>query len=121
MKETVRCLSMRRWHSGYCGSLQSFFSWVRVPPSAFNSQKLTERIEKINYKMQSLIRIIENLKNSEIKNVIDSRIKEFSELGKKSINEIFKELCFCLLTANFSAQGGIKIQKEINNGFLTLS
>ncbi|KHO54931.1 MAG: N-glycosylase/DNA lyase [archaeon GW2011_AR19] len=71
--------------------------------------------------MQSLIRIIENLKNSEIKNTIDSRIKEFSELGKKSINEIFKELCFCLLTANFSAQGGIKIQKEIGDGFLVLS
>ena len=71
--------------------------------------------------MQSLIRIIENLKNSEIKNTIDSRIKEFSELGKKSINEIFKELCFCLLTANFSAQGGIKIQKEIGDGFLVPS
>jgi len=71
--------------------------------------------------MQPLIKSIENLKKSEIKEIIDSRIKEFSELGKSSINEIFKELCFCLLTANFSAQGGIKIQKEINNGFLTLS
>ena len=70
--------------------------------------------------MQPLIKSIENLKKSEIKEIIDSRIKEFSELGKSSINEIFKELCFCLLTANFSAQGGIKIQKEINNGFLTL-
>ena len=71
--------------------------------------------------MKPLIQIILNLKNSEIKKIIDSRTKEFSELGKKPINEIFKELCFCLLTANFSAQGGIKIQKEINNGFLTLS
>ena len=70
--------------------------------------------------MKPLINSIENLKKSEIKNIIDSRIKEFSELGKKSINEIFKEMCFCLLTANFSAQGGIKIQKEISNGFLTL-
>jgi len=71
--------------------------------------------------MQLLINSIENLKNSKIKEVIDSRIKEFSELGKNSINEIFKELCFCLLTANFSAHGGIKIQKEIGDGFLTLS
>jgi len=70
--------------------------------------------------MKPLINSIENLKKSEIKKTIDSRIKEFSELGKKSINEIFKEMCFCLLTANFSAQGGIKIQKEISNGFLTL-
>ena len=71
--------------------------------------------------MQPLINSIENLKNSEIKNVIDSRMKEFSELGKKPINEIFKELCFCLLTANFSAQGGIKIQNAIGDGFLVLS
>ena len=72
-------------------------------------------------KMQILIKTIENLKNSEIKKIINSRAKEFSELGKSSINEIFKELCFCLLTANFSAHGGIKIQKEIGDGFLTLS
>ena len=70
--------------------------------------------------MNPLISLVKQLKSSPIKNIIDSRIKEFSELGKKSINEIFKELCFCLLTANFSAQGGIKIQKEISNGFLTL-
>ena len=71
--------------------------------------------------MKPLIQIILNLKNSEIKKIINSRAKEFSELGKSSINEIFKELCFCLLTANFSAQGGIKIQKEIGDGFLVLS
>ena len=70
--------------------------------------------------MNPLISLVKQLKSSPIKNIIDSRIKEFSELGKKSINEIFKEMCFCLLTANFSAQGGIKIQKEISNGFLTL-
>ncbi|MFZ1970930.1 MAG: N-glycosylase/DNA lyase [Candidatus Nanoarchaeia archaeon] len=70
--------------------------------------------------MEELIRIIEDLKNSEIKNTVDSRMKEFEELGKKESEEIFKELCFCLLTANFSASGGIKIQKEVNEGFLVL-
>lgn len=70
--------------------------------------------------MQSLIKIIENLKNSPIKQIIDSRMKEFSELGKSSSNEIFKELCFCILTANFSAQGGIKIQEAVGDGFLRL-
>ncbi|MDP2673109.1 MAG: N-glycosylase/DNA lyase [Nanoarchaeota archaeon] len=71
--------------------------------------------------MQPLINSIEVLKKSQIKKIVDSRMKEFSELGNKNFKEIFKELCFCLLTANFSAQGGIKIQKEINNEFLTLS
>ncbi|MDP3986844.1 MAG: N-glycosylase/DNA lyase [Nanoarchaeota archaeon] len=71
--------------------------------------------------METLIALIEELKNSEIKNIIDAKMSRFSELGKKSSNEIFKELCFCLLTANFSASGGIKIQKEIDNGFLVMS
>lgn len=69
--------------------------------------------------MEQLIQIIENLKNSEIKQTIDLRMKEFEELGRKPNAEIFKELCFCFLTANFSAEGGIRIQKEINDGFLT--
>lgn len=70
--------------------------------------------------MEAVVKLIENLKNSQIKNIIDLRMKEFERLGKSSDNEIFKELCFCLLTANFNAQGGIKIQKEINDGFLNL-
>lgn len=70
--------------------------------------------------MEELIRVIEELKNSEIREIVDFRMKEFEELGKKQSEEIFKELCFCLLTANFSASGGIKMQKEINEGFLIL-
>jgi len=71
--------------------------------------------------MKSIISVIEKLKKSEIKNIIDSRMKEFSDLRNKNSNEIFKELCFCFMTANFSAQGGIKIQNAIGNGFLTIS
>ncbi|MBI2042921.1 N-glycosylase/DNA lyase [Candidatus Pacearchaeota archaeon] len=70
--------------------------------------------------MDKIISLVNNLKNSPIKSRVDSRMNEFSELGKKSSNEIFKELCFCLMTANFSALGGIKIQNEINDGFLHL-
>lgn len=70
--------------------------------------------------MENLIDEIEALKKSEIGNVIEKRMNEFSQLGKKDDEEIFKELCFCLLTANFSAHGGIKIQNEIGNGFFTL-
>ena len=71
--------------------------------------------------MKLLIEKIEKLRNSPIKKIIDSRMNEFSELNKKNSNEWFKELCFCFMTANFSAHGGIKIQNEINNGFLTFS
>ncbi len=70
--------------------------------------------------LNPLIKIIKSLKSSPIKSTINSRMKEFSKLGKSSSNEIFKELCFCILTANFSAQGGIKIQNAVGGGFLIL-
>ena len=70
--------------------------------------------------MKGLLEYARNLKNSETKKLVDSRIKEFKDLGKQISNEIFKELCFCILTANFNAERGMKIQGEIGNGFLTL-
>lgn len=68
-----------------------------------------------------LIKEINNLRNSSIKQVVDKRVSEFNSFRDKSNNEIFKEMCFCLLTANFSAEGGIKIQNSIGDGFLILS
>lgn len=70
--------------------------------------------------MKIIIEKIENLKSSEIKEIIDEKMKSFEELGKKDSNELFKELCFCFMTANFSAQGGIKIQNAIGDGFHNL-
>jgi len=61
------------------------------------------------------------LKESEIRKQVDSRLKEFKEAGKKSNDEIFSEMCFCILTANYSAEGGIRIQKIMGDGFLKLS
>ncbi len=68
-----------------------------------------------------LIDNIKKLKRTKVKKLIDSRINEFESIGKKSSKEIFKELCFCILTANFNAERGIEIQKRVGNGFLTLS
>ena len=71
--------------------------------------------------MKELIFRVENLKQSSIKKTIDNRMNEFKELGNKSSNEIFKELCFCFMTANFSAEGGMRIQSELGDKFLFLS
>ena len=71
--------------------------------------------------MNDLINKIESFKVSEISHLVNSRIKEFKKLNKKSNDELFEELCFCILTANFNAEKCIRIQKEIGNGFLTLS
>ncbi len=71
--------------------------------------------------MKDLINSIENLKNSEISEVIQSRIQEFSQIKKKSIKEIFVELCFCIMTANCGAEKCIEIHDLIGNEFLNLS
>jgi len=68
-----------------------------------------------------LINQIKKLKESEIKKLVDRRIKEFKSFDKESKRGIFKEFCFCILTANFNAERSIKIQEEIADGFLTLS
>lgn len=69
--------------------------------------------------MQKLIRSVNRLKKTPIKKIIDGRILSFKKLGKKNADEIFKELCFCIMTANFSADRGIEIQKKIGDGFLS--
>jgi N-glycosylase/DNA lyase len=68
--------------------------------------------------MDELIKQIESLKDGEIGNLIQKRIDEFKELNKKPNDELFKELCFCILTANFNAEKSIKIQNEIGECFL---
>ena len=67
--------------------------------------------------MQKLINRIEDLKNSEIKTKINQRIKEFKDIKIDSNEELFNELCFCILTANFNAEKTIKIQNEIGECF----
>ena len=71
--------------------------------------------------MEDLLKFAESQLKCDLKKQVDSRIREFKKLGEMPSNEIFKELCFCILTANYTAEGGIRIQKEIGNGFLTLS
>jgi len=71
-------------------------------------------------KMNGLLESVEYLKNSEVKKLVDDRLREFRELGNGSSNEIFKELCFCILTANFNAEKSMKIQMKIGDGLLIL-
>ncbi len=70
--------------------------------------------------MEDLIRKVNELKRSEISDVIRRRMREFEEVGKGSNEEIFKELAFCLLTANYSAEGGIRIQRSLDDGLIHL-
>ncbi len=92
-----------------------------------NSKLNRERRKKeLNYTVQEisepqkLLKKIEELKRSKIKNLVKERLEEFKLNSRKSSDEIFSELCFCILTANFNAEKTIKIQTEIGNGFSNL-
>ncbi len=68
--------------------------------------------------MLQIINIVNSLKNSEIKNTIDKRLKEF-EKTRKNEKEIFRELVFCILTAGTSAELGIKTINHLGNTIFT--
>ena len=71
--------------------------------------------------MNTLVEVVQSVWN-EASPEVERRWREFQLLGKEGEEEaLFNELSFCVLTANWSAQGGIKAQKEIGNGFLELS
>ncbi|ADC65929.1 DNA-(apurinic or apyrimidinic site) lyase [Ferroglobus placidus DSM 10642] len=71
--------------------------------------------------MNSLILKINSLKR-EISPIVEKRIEEFLEVRRSDSKRWFSELCFCILTANSSAELGIKIQKELGeDGFLNMS
>jgi N-glycosylase/DNA lyase len=65
--------------------------------------------------------ILDLKKNKVVLKQIQDKISLFSSFKNKNNCSIFKELCFCLLTANFNAKKSIYIQKEINNGFISYS
>ena len=76
--------------------------------------------------MKKLANQILKLKNDKhISSKINKQLKSFKAFSKKSNNEWFSELCFCILTANSKAQTAFNIQQIMNmqkpNGFLTLS
>jgi N-glycosylase/DNA lyase len=71
--------------------------------------------------MQQLINEIRILIHSDVKPRIDSRLMEFHIIKENSKEEIFKELCFCIMTANCSAMKCIEVHDHIGDDFLTFS
>ncbi|MFW9821032.1 MAG: N-glycosylase/DNA lyase [Candidatus Thorarchaeota archaeon] len=71
--------------------------------------------------MQELLNEIQLLKHSDTKTRIESRLTEFSVIKDQSKEEIFKELCFCIMTANCSAMKCIEVHEHIGENFLTFS
>ncbi len=70
--------------------------------------------------MESLLRELGELRKGPVRKTVDARLREFRELGRGSAEDIFSELCFCLMTANCSAERCVRAQEEIDTGFMTL-
>lgn len=71
-------------------------------------------------KMKELLDTLADLKKSDINLSIRQRISEFSKIKDKSGTIIFNELCFCIMTANCSAEKCIEVQERIGDGFCKL-
>jgi len=70
--------------------------------------------------MRGLLKEINRIKKSSVKKKIDTRIKEFNSFKRKSSSDLFKEMCFCILTANSTAQRCIEVHSNVGDGFLSL-
>jgi N-glycosylase/DNA lyase len=70
--------------------------------------------------LSGLLVRIKKLQSGELKELVDLRMGEFRALGRKGKEELFSELCFCIMTANFNAERSIRIQEGLGRGFCTL-
>jgi N-glycosylase/DNA lyase len=69
--------------------------------------------------MSKLLTTLQSLQRSSIKKEIEKRIQEFKHVDKSSSEQLFQELCFCILTANFNAQRTIHIHGQLHDCFCT--
>jgi N-glycosylase/DNA lyase len=56
---------------------------------------------------------VKNIENTNLSNIVVSRLNEFSSYENKNYEDWFSELCFCILTANSKASTAINIQNEL--------
>jgi N-glycosylase/DNA lyase len=69
--------------------------------------------------MNDLLSTINDLKQSSIQPTIQQRIQEFKHIDTNSAAELFNELCFCILTANFNSERSIHIHAQLHACFCT--
>ncbi|MBN3036841.1 MAG: N-glycosylase/DNA lyase [Candidatus Diapherotrites archaeon] len=69
----------------------------------------------------SLLIEINELKRTDVRDTIEDRMGEFRRFRRRPSLDLFKELCFCILTANFNAERAIRIQAEVGDGFLVMT
>ena len=73
-------------------------------------------------RLQGLLRDLRKvLMEDGVRRIVEARIKGFESLRNSSRVDLFRELCFCILAANFSAERALRIIDEIGDDLLKLS
>ena len=70
--------------------------------------------------MRKLLGRIRALRRGGLRKVVESRLEEFERCGESGSDAMFKELCFCILTANYAAEPAMRIQAAVGDGFKSL-
>ncbi len=71
--------------------------------------------------MERLASKVKALMKSDVSTLTEQRVREFMEINRQNSRRWFSELAFCILTANYTAEGGIRIQQELEECFFTCS
>jgi len=70
--------------------------------------------------MRALLSSLSSSKRGPAAEAIDSRLASFRAMRSAPAEVLFSELCFCLLAANYSAKGSLRIQEGLGPGLLEL-
>lgn len=68
--------------------------------------------------MDKLIKLVNELKSSPVKETVDKRLQEFSSVPRDFKN-LFRELAFCILTAGTSAELGLRTINHLGETLFT--
>ena len=64
---------------------------------------------------EKLKKRVATLSRGEVGDLVRQRIEEFRRVPHQGMERVFSELAFCILTANYSAEGGIRIQETLGH------
>ena len=68
---------------------------------------------------EELLQDVRRVVDSGVRRIVERRIREFKQTGRMGDEAWFKEMCFCILTANYSALGALRIWSIVGDGFIT--
>ena len=97
------------------------FYWMDVDSNTFTNE-LRNKMEILKVDNSVEIHTIDDLKSyyERIKSSITKRMSEFKNVGKTATNnDLFRELVFCILTANASAKMGLRSINVLDSTIFT--